>query len=524
MPNDIYISKKYRNAPYISDSGSLIDSYLLYKKQSGTTNPAIRNIQFNSQKIVNNSECDSDNIEQLPFEFNLLNIYGENAISLSNPDDLFIEQGSAGTCATVSFATGLSIKLSNLLNFPFRIDYCSFLSNLYDLYYAHGVPKFGKFKIKPDGSFYETTLGIPIITLPKLKSFPLITYPYEYLQTHIPITIYPECRLGDAPPLNYDDNRSFNLGLLAKPKCPKLPQNCGFKISLQNWKKTYNLKTICDIKKQLLSGNSITIGIGGSLLYWLNNIATNSDNEFKYPQDYSRFRSLSTIGAHAVTIVGWSTPKPGYTKFIIKNSWLSKPTFYFTIKNTDYDNSWTIIFSNTYLPARRQEDYDIVFVDYQNKDLAEIRSDIVENLKKCCGVGTCCGDSINEDFCEENITELECAKKVPKTLSVTPAPVYHEIDTFYPNRELNNILKDNEIQCSYLLEDKYNIITDVSSQLENALKIYCYSSEPKDDMLRLKEYIIDSIGPFLDGSQTLQCPCSTEPTTTPEVSPTPFPS
>lgn len=301
----------------------------------------------------------------------------------------------------------------------------------------------------------------------------------------------------------------FNLGLLVKPDCLQKPEKCGIKISLQNFKQKYVLKNICSIKQYLISngGQSLSIGVSGSLFEWIKKSTNNS--EFIYPDDVSIVGGIWNSyggGFHQVNIVGWSTPKPGYTKFIFKNSWDNKPNFYFTIKDEDYNNASLPIFTQIH-QSNYTYSYDIVFVDYQNKSLNEIRSIFKDKIQDCCGLGTCCGDAYNIDYCEENISEVECRKYQPATL-IRNTNCDEELFFTY-NRTFNNFFDDIEGDGKnswFILANNSDYIQD--EDLKN--DIIEFSNTPNSQRSPVVEQELKN-RVFLEFQRlseiTLDCPC-----------------
>lgn len=445
--NKIRISPpRFKQPAYCSDSGLLLDPNIVYKKQAKAQHPAIRNVKIGNIDIVDDEVCDA--FINLPESFSVLQSYYGDFL-----DDKFIDQGFSATCITAAIATNLSLELSKLLDFPFKIDYCLFLQEIYDTYQQYGYPRFGKFKINPDGSFYNPNnlYGyIPAIYIfgIGIESF-AYTYAYKYLYTGCPIIVYPICD-GVSKTISYDDGISYEAlavdgGLKYRPNCIQKPSQCGIKISLQNIKEYDPYKNICSIKQYLISnqGQSLSLSIRGSILKWLDYISSNpsnEDREFVYPIDNISFPEDNNPIGHQVSITGWTTPAPGYTRFIISNSWKGLDTFYITIKDTDYDNRQFPIFGkNPVLPCS----YDILFVDYQHKSLEEIRSIFKDKIQECCMIGTCCGQKYNIDYCEENISEIECKKHKPDSLISDDNPDCAK-PFFIPNRTLNNIFGNME--------------------------------------------------------------------------------
>ena len=127
---------RFKYPPHISETGVILDSKALYKKQTRAAHPSVKNIKIgNSNDIINDNICNE--FINLPNTFNVLDIYGDYYKDLT-----FIDQGLAGTCVTAANAMHLSIELSKLLDFSFMIDYCLFLQNIYDAYYNIKLFKF----------------------------------------------------------------------------------------------------------------------------------------------------------------------------------------------------------------------------------------------------------------------------------------------------------------------------------------------------------------------------------------------
>jgi hypothetical protein len=534
--NKIHIKPPRRNKTNLQfgeSGGSNIPNTRLDKYQEaqhGTI--ASEDIRINNTYRTKQSPI--TNCNSFPDEYDSFDIFGDWTTSWE-----FNNQGQSGTCVTAAFVTQLSYKLSEFLDFPIVIDYTKFLQDIYDLYYTHGVPQFGIFNIDENGNFSEPKIPIIGFGLPTYSPIlwnRLTTYAFQYLKTHIPITVYINCNKYNKTPI-YDTNIPFNLGFLARPiNNDSSDIKCGIKISLQNWKK-YRPSKICDIKNYILTKGPLHVSINNRLVYWLNNYASNGST-FDYDNDMpivigamaSFAFTYYNGGGHGVVLTGWTTPQAGYTTFLFRNSWQNKSFFKIRIKDSDYDNAITPVFMEYYSD---NYEYDIKFVEYQKQSDEQIKNIIKSNLRDCCGVGTCCGDNFIQNIltsCEENITEIECDKKLQNIHSFKCDESYEENGEtiiiknlkYIPNRNQSKILKNNILNLDYLLIDDLILDNHLLQDIKNYKDTYQNMDENTLNAITssLELRIIDEFNALPD--QIIDCPCCPSPS--PSVSPEPSPS